>query len=159
MNWDYIAGFFDGEGCVKWMKRSNGFNQGRVEFSQKTIFPLESIKIFLENNGIESKVYINHPEKYEVCHRLCIMAYRDVLDFLEAIKKKCIVKKEKINLTIKAMVEHPVKQVKLRRREKDMVEDMLRRKIPYKFIMQKMNLKSTMAISTVKKQRNIPNYY
>jgi intein/homing endonuclease len=157
MNWDYIAGFFDGEGNVHYMKRKSGSYAGRIGITQSDTESLDEIKKFLNKNKIDCGVYKNHPDT-KIASRLVINGYWDVIDFLKNIREKVIVKRNKINEVIKNMEEHPVKQTKLRSWQENEVETLMKNKTPYKEIIKKMNLKSTMAIQRIKKQRNIPNY-
>lgn len=61
MNWEYIAGFFDGEGCVSTgpnAQRKGAFNT-RICIAQsgnegKTVLTL--MKVFLETHGIQSSI-------------------------------------------------------------------------------------------------------
>lgn len=54
MNWDWIAGFYEGEGNINWIQGRKGTKQGtsgRVVIGQKNKQPLEAIREFLEAEG------------------------------------------------------------------------------------------------------------
>jgi len=55
MNWDYVAGFFDGEGCVTLYKeKTNKWGKAvKVSITQKDTESLKEIKKFLHNQGLE----------------------------------------------------------------------------------------------------------
>lgn len=91
MNWDYIAGFFDGEGCI-WIKHNKkGHPAPYVSISQKEEAVLQEIASFLQQQGINARVYTT---KKEV--RLQIGGRQSVRLFLLKLRKKVIVKKEKL---------------------------------------------------------------
>ncbi len=157
MNWDYIAGFFDGEGNLYYVKKPSGY-AARVAITQNDISPLLEIKTFLYKNKIDSIIYRNEPKGKPEKHRLIINGYLDILEFLKNMREIVIVKKNKVEEIIKTMSDHPVHHVKLRNWQEDEVEELLREKIPYEFIRKKMNLKTKMGISRVRKERNTPYY-
>ena len=98
MTWEYIAGFFDGEGCITLhSNRTNGAKVYKIQISQANVLVLERIKDFLLENRIYCRVYKDGHWYKEHCKRLCINGYNDVLKFLENIKDKCIVKEQKAN--------------------------------------------------------------
>ena len=57
MNWSYIAGFFDGEGCITWSKNQTGKRYPYLTMSNTNRYVLDSINRFLLEHGIRSKVY------------------------------------------------------------------------------------------------------
>ena len=64
MNWEYIAGFFDGEGCI-YIKNS----KVRLQLTQKPIEVLVIIQKFLKENDINSFIVRN---KRNLVHSLRI---------------------------------------------------------------------------------------
>ena len=64
LSWAYVAGFFDGEGCVdcgeKTQHHSGGVRrQFRLKFYQNNREVLDEISLFLAGHGIESKVEVH----------------------------------------------------------------------------------------------------
>ena len=94
MNWDYIAGFFDGEGNIK--KQSS-----IVSMSQKRSEVLSVIQDFLQLNGISVTKY-THPSQHGASS-LSIHRLEDCLEFLRAIRDKIIVKKTETDNAILVM--------------------------------------------------------
>lgn len=56
LDWGYVTGFFDGEGCVYIPLGSNGIGSARLIFSQKLPEVLFEIQRFLTTNGVSSTV-------------------------------------------------------------------------------------------------------
>jgi len=59
--WSYMAGFFDGEGCVSVVGRAGKLDAYRtlavqVRFAQKLKTPLERMQIFLKGFDIRSRI-------------------------------------------------------------------------------------------------------
>jgi len=90
VDWQYLAGFFDGDGCIS-VKRS----RFRCQLSNINLRVLEEIRNFLEEHGI--KVYIS---KDRIYHTLEIHKMEDVVKFLSALLPFLIVKKDYANLVI-----------------------------------------------------------
>lgn len=109
INWDYIAGFFDGEGSVqfKWYPKS-GTKGVVITIAQSSenssVIPL--IKSFLEENNIERIHYYvsNYTDKRgykrQPLHMLRITNKWDAQKFLEAIKDRVISKKDDVTETL-----------------------------------------------------------
>ena len=106
MDWQYIAGFFDGEGCIFISSRKDictypsrhnkSYNclhrMVRITLSQNDIEVLEKIQEFLTLNNIISSIYTN-PNNIQ--HQLYISKHDSSLKFLENILPFVIVKKIK----------------------------------------------------------------
>lgn len=102
MNWEYIAGFFDGEGCItKSNKRFNGY---QVIISQKEKHILDKIQEFLLVYDIRSAIYANkkHGTQKNFVYSLYIRGQQCVFDFLSNVFPLIYIKKEK---AIKALKE------------------------------------------------------
>lgn len=56
MDWSYIAGFFDGEGCVQQNKNQTGRYYPYLDITNTNIKVLEEMAIFLRSNDIRCKV-------------------------------------------------------------------------------------------------------
>lgn len=91
MNWEYIAGFFDGEGSTSIIDKkycnwriSQGIKQNKV---------LYQIQIFLKSQGIKSYLY-TYPTVASKMSYLHITKHKDVLKILENLYPYLIVKKK-----------------------------------------------------------------
>jgi len=66
MTWEYVAGFFDGEGCISLKltnsKVENGTFVAYWKVAQSEPKILVEIQRFLKSWGIDAKVYRNHKE-------------------------------------------------------------------------------------------------
>ena len=95
MNWAYIAGFFDGEGCLSksWKRKVFQISISQAEFQNTVLF---EIARFLESNGVASSIY-THKEKgrSRAGSSLAITSQPSVKVFLENVLPYCIVKKQK----------------------------------------------------------------
>ena len=90
VNWPYIAGFFDGEGCI-----SQTGGQFRVTISQKLRLPLEKIQAFLIAEGIESKIKLSASKSRAVpMYNLTIFKKRAIEPFLTGVRPCLLVKKQ-----------------------------------------------------------------
>jgi len=92
MNWEYIAGFFDGEGSISIVNKkycnwrlSQGIKQNNVLFQ---------IQIFLNTQNIKSHLYI-YPTKANKMTYLHITNHKNVLKILKNLYPYLIVKKKK----------------------------------------------------------------
>lgn len=96
MNWDYIAGFFDGEGTL--VGRRRGFRIGITQTNKKV---LEEIKNFSKIGHIckitKRKFHWKDSWVYFIAKQ------SDVYVFLEKIKPKLIVKKKLVDKAIKIL--------------------------------------------------------
>lgn len=54
--WDYVRGIFDGDGCA-YYSTSNGYKFVFISFSTASINFAKKLNDFLNDNGIESKIY------------------------------------------------------------------------------------------------------
>jgi transposase-like protein len=88
----YIAGFFDGEGCITFLtiRGKNNFRiRPKADFSQKDNKILYWIKDILQYGWISNSGGAS---------RLIITSYKDLRKFIDTVGKYVIVKKEQINL-------------------------------------------------------------
>lgn len=91
VNWDYIAGFFDGEGNLHW--RENGRKQSAT-FTQKDRQVLEEIRKFLLTENIRSNIYFMPSDNI---FRLRISQSTSPDKFLSSLKTRIIVKKKALD--------------------------------------------------------------
>ncbi len=99
MNWDYIAGFFDGEGCFTIYYDKNNRVKYQISISQTTKGVLEEIQQFLGYGNIynaDHKGNKNWKESWSFAYSLRIGKRKDILSFLSKIEDKIIVKKEEL---------------------------------------------------------------
>jgi len=95
MNWDYIAGFFDGEGWVTlYREKNNKWGKAvKVGIEQKDIKPLKEIKSFLEKEGLNKVCLYNRHNR--VTSSLQIQNKFDINLFLKKMIPRVIVKKKR----------------------------------------------------------------
>lgn len=98
MSWEYIAGFFDGEGSVSFNKRSR---QYFLTFVQKDENVLQVIKAFLAENNIKAwygehtrtTAYQKNRTRYFdlriVCHKCLIRLLTKITPHLIVKRNKC----------------------------------------------------------------------
>ena len=105
MNWDYLAGFFDGEGTVHFVTL-NGRRYARVGITQNDRPILEEIKTFLNSEGYHRVTLVTSrhsplatPEHTE----LKVNAQVDILRLLQQLLPLAHVKRDKISETIREM--------------------------------------------------------
>ena len=95
MKKDYIAGFFDGEGSLiirfkKDLRYLNGFQiKPNIDIAQKNLQVLKNIK----NKLKIGKLYLN---KKEGVWHYNIFKFKDLSKFVKIIKRRVVVKKEKL---------------------------------------------------------------
>lgn len=88
MTWEYIAGFFDGEGCIQ-----GYLSTPRVSIAQKRPLVLQEIQKFLWEQDIRSQIFRYSSEKKDLS-QLRINAGEEVASFVENVLPFLIVKKE-----------------------------------------------------------------
>lgn len=119
MNWDYIAGFFDGEGCLTVANRKRGGIKYQISISQCQKEVLEEIKNFTKvGNVYEANHRGNRNWKpvWKKAFSFRISKRKDILFFIENIKDRIIVKREEI-LNKKITLEN-LDRIKLNKHEK-----------------------------------------
>ncbi len=89
MNWDFIAGFFDGEGCA--FIRKDGGVVLVVSNTNREV--LEGIKTMIGGTIV---THIRPPPNL-ILYDLIFRDHRDVLPIVEELVKRCIVKKAKLS--------------------------------------------------------------
>jgi len=96
MNYDYIAGFFDGEGSVCAQRAGNNVHF-KLDISNTNKEVLEKIKEFLDNQGIKSSLYTRKLyEGRKQAYDLVICNKKDILEVLFNIMCKVIVKRPQV---------------------------------------------------------------
>jgi len=147
MTWDYIAGFFDGEGSLV----HNG-KRFRILIPQTHEGVLLEIKNFI-GSGTIYKV-TKRKEHWKECWVYCIARQEDVLKFIKKIKNNLIkfIKKIKNNLIVKKItvlnaiprltitLNGMVKRKKLRIDRKNTVEKLRAKGLTYREIGKKVGI-------------------
>jgi hypothetical protein len=118
MNWSYIAGFFDGEGCAT-ARRRDGHFENLLQTSNTDRTALERCQEFavmgvVRKQGGEKK----HPNNkqawtWRIGHR------KDVLRFIENVKEYVIVKRAALLQMEKDILEHNYHRAPLKLRDVD----------------------------------------
>jgi ribosomal protein L37E len=102
MDVNYVAGFFDGEGCLCLYKQHVGAKVAEINIAQKEPEALYEIRDFLESRGIHSSISfrieetIKAPVKPSYSHHLRIRRKDDVRKFCLLIEPCIIVKKRAV---------------------------------------------------------------
>jgi hypothetical protein len=104
MTWEYVAGFFDGEGCVSYgntTARGKSYRYVSLIFTQSE--PQEEviyeIKAFLEGEGFHPTSYIRHREgNRRSAHILRLNRQDEVGRFADILEPLVVVKKEEVRL-------------------------------------------------------------
>lgn len=116
MTWDYIAGFWDGEGWVainapRSRQKSPYVNIGACQSTPQDEC-LKEIQKFLYDEGIPSKIYIaksNGPRRHPVS-KLYVTGHRNGrLEFLKQLLPLAIVKKSAIEIAVAVLEKTPVR--------------------------------------------------
>jgi intein-encoded DNA endonuclease-like protein len=95
MSWEYIAGFFDGEGCIH-IREKNKYAPIVLNMTQKNKTVLRIIEKFLYNNNIQCNINTDRRGYSSIT----INRTKDALHFLNNIVRLLIVKREKANIVI-----------------------------------------------------------
>jgi len=102
INWDWVAGFFEGEGNISWYQGVKGTKQGtsgRIVIGQKDERSLIAIKDFLEGNGFTRCLLYRRPayppRNPNPIWILAINQRDEVVRFLEQIKPMLFEKQAK----------------------------------------------------------------
>lgn len=103
MNWDWIAGFMEGEGHIYWQWGKKGTKQGThgsIIIGQKCKDPLVAIREFLLKDGYENPILYLRPasQKAKISGEIWILALNrrnDVIRFLEGVYDGLFQKREK----------------------------------------------------------------
>jgi hypothetical protein len=100
MNWEYIAGFFDGEGHICRMVRNKKSTKYQVGMAQTAAQSdvLFQIGHFLESNGV--RVHFHYDNSHnklssKTVVRLRISDSASILNFIKGVIPFCVVKKTK----------------------------------------------------------------
>jgi Trp operon repressor len=116
MNWQYVAGFFDGEGCVTWdrgiTKKHAGFSTPTITVSQSGDFRgsvvLERIKVFLREEGIHSRIRPQKSKKRrKPMFNLVVSSRENVSLFLRKVLGAVIVKRTVVQDTLRFLTLYP----------------------------------------------------
>ena len=123
MNWDYIAGWFDGEGCVHFKKKEH---QYVLSFANTDYNVLKEIRNFfydaLKIDEVNITEYTPRNKKrnsdYKIMYRLMMSRHQDVIKILWYLKEKCITKKNSCEMAYKYEID-ACRMIKKRWKEED----------------------------------------
>lgn len=93
MDWSYIAGFFDGEGCVHLHKRKCRGWRRCLTIGQKDPEPLEVIQEFLYKQGINLRFY-KYSNNGNAFYTLYVSKIRDIEKVIRNILPYLVIKRE-----------------------------------------------------------------
>lgn len=118
ITWQYIGGFFDGEGCIYFNlflknKGKNAHFYAGIYQSENQAKVLYEIQKFLKINKIESHIYIRKNKRNGTNHKgvSLEMGHRiELLNFLKCIEPYLFVKKQKCKEAIKQLQNYSIKK-------------------------------------------------
>jgi len=100
MNWDYIAGFFDGEGCVSVRAHRTGFLRATIFNTHKQ--SILKVHKFLKKKGINSTIYSRKRKpNWKRCYEVRICQWKSAKAFLEELKNRTEIKRDEIKEKLK----------------------------------------------------------
>lgn len=114
INWSFVAGFFDGEGCI--VAKRDGTISFDVSMAQTSTCVLEEIKEFLRTCGIKSYIYSVDPEKYtnnlrarhrKILHSLRLNERESVRRFVAGVLPYVVVKRAFVQDVRRFMLMYP----------------------------------------------------
>lgn len=130
MTWEYLGGFFDGEGCITSLKVKAGYSlPGRIQLSQtqeRGRVLLEEIKVFLEARDIVCSVHrADRKGNRKEIHYLYINGQACAMKFMRGIFPYLRIKKLEAQDTMRYLVMFPPERAGIRTRDDtwDMVKD------------------------------------
>jgi len=94
MNWAYIAGFFDGEGCIARLHGRSRFIYWRIVIAQQKRQVLDDIQTFTHYGNVYRTR--NGKMKYGILYQYVIARQEDVLAFIQNVFRYSIVKRPKL---------------------------------------------------------------
>lgn len=112
MTWEYLAGFFDGEGCITSMKVKKGYKMvGRIQISQsqdRGKILLDEIREFFAQHGITSSICSRAPYGNRVeGHFLYINSQESSMKFMRGVFPYLRIKKLEAQDTMRYLVMYP----------------------------------------------------
>lgn len=107
MNWDYLAGFFDGEGHVRWDYSTNRTSvKVTWQITQKDMEVIDEIAFFLIENGYAVRL---QPNRAKHCGVLMVNRIAEVESLCKRLLPLVIVKKQQIQNVLDAIETRPTK--------------------------------------------------
>ena len=104
MDWRYLAGFFDGEGCIRFYQSRNNYV---FQITQQKREVLDIIAAFLKSQMVESVriyKYATYPS-YKSCYFLRLGRKADIQFVLSKIEPFLIVKRHE-SITLRGLIIH-----------------------------------------------------
>jgi hypothetical protein len=109
MTWQYVAGFFDGEGNINCeVRKGTSHRKFELKWYQTTREVLDAIGVFLAEEGIKSNVFEFRAGVRKVrCYCLSVASCADVYRALDSMYPYMVVKRTKAE-EIMEVIEHRV---------------------------------------------------
>lgn len=117
ITWQYLAGFFDGEGCIHFPRTPTGVSCVRMQLGQTGEMEhrvLSHIRLFLLDNGIKpGKVYVGTTRKqlerkhWKPCYYLVVSSRQGCADMIRGMLPYLIVKKVIAQDSLRMLVAFP----------------------------------------------------
>lgn len=96
MNWDYVAGLFDGEGCVSFHLTERAFKL-RIVFTCSDENLRERLISFLRDNDIYC-VTIPHKNRLGLSVDVAIIRWKSISLLLDSLVNRTIIKKKQLEI-------------------------------------------------------------
>jgi intein-encoded DNA endonuclease-like protein len=93
VSWDYIAGFFDADGCVTQYRDKSGRLVTQLTFTNTNYGVLKAIRDFL---GLQRLSINRRKGTRKPAYKLSIGKHEDVLHVGGALAQRCLVKKQQL---------------------------------------------------------------
>jgi intein/homing endonuclease len=109
MNWNYLAGFFDGEGYTGWSYYSNreGSIKVRFQITQRNTEVLDEIALFLIEHGLTPRF---QPNRTKYCAIVQIYRIHEVEWLLRKLRPLVIVKRDQIDGVLDAIENRQIRR-------------------------------------------------
>lgn len=130
MNWDYVAGLFDGEGCVSIYKKEN---TAKVDITNTHKSTIDMVRDFLLSQNIKVSTYGTKPSargkdgfRRKTCYHLCTTGNISAMKFLLAVQDRVYIKLEKTKHVLKFLEENKNKDKWFERYPKETIETVIK---------------------------------
>lgn len=99
INWDYLTGFFDADGCVTIYNNARGYSYVNVSFFSTDIDVIERIKNFIQSHDISNKVSIQTTErKTKTMYRFTIGGVADLRKIIKYFLPRTNIDRKRMKL-------------------------------------------------------------
>jgi len=118
MNWDYVAGYFDGEGCAGFYHHPKGTKFAQLIFSNTNLESLQAIHAFLGHGYIRPKHNKSSGFGVKLMYELRIGHHEDVLRIAKTLAPLTIIKRQRLLELISEIEAYPWQNSQVHRRSK-----------------------------------------